>query len=177
MSQHGGTYSRLIRGSWRFVGLQYRYWVSTENRINETQVIFGKVDPWKIYCSNTLQTFNTEWKPICSVGAEIWHNLTGFHEQQKNPSGLWKSTNLQTCAPKMLFLVSQDALEVMRLTDSLTEWGLALTWLMWPWWVMIPIEDFTDSILITLMDLMTLMKVIHWWKLSSDESYLVMKVI
>ena len=41
--------------------------------------------------------------------------------------------------------------------DSLTYWTLALTWLMWPWWVMIPIEDFTDVILITLM---TLLKVI-----------------
>ena len=33
------------------------------------------------------------------------------------------------------------------------------------------IEDFTDVIL------MTLMKVIYWWKSSSDESYLVMEVI
>ena len=29
-------------------------------------------------------------------------------------------------------------------TDSLTHWLLALTWLMWPCWVMIPKEDFTD---------------------------------
>ena len=41
-----------------------------------------------------------------------------------------------------------------------TYWSLALTLLMWPWWVMIPIEDFTDVILITLMALMTLIKVI-----------------
>ena len=75
------------------------------------------------------------------------------------------------------FLASQDAPEVLRVTESLshilTEWALALTLLMWPWWVMIPIEDFTDVILITLMNLM---KVISWWKLSSDESY-VMKDI
>ena len=46
------------------------------------------------------------------------------------------------------FLASQDALEVMRVTHSLTYlltyWTLALTLLMWPWWVMITIEDFTD---------------------------------
>ena len=75
------------------------------------------------------------------------------------------------------FLASQDALEVMRVTDWVTywlskrshwlywsdpgEWGYLLeTWLMWPWWVMIPIEDFTDVILITLMTPMTLMNVI-----------------
>ena len=28
---------------------------------------------------------------------------------------------------------------------SLTQWWLALTWLMWPWWVMIPLKDFTDD--------------------------------
>ena len=46
------------------------------------------------------------------------------------------------------FLASPDALEVIVVTDSLThlltESALALTWLMWPWWVMIPIEDLTD---------------------------------
>ena len=55
--------------------------------------------------------------------------------------------------------------------DWLTEWTFSLTWLMWLWWVMIPIEDFTDVIL------MNLIKVIYWWKLYSGESYLVMKVI
>ena len=44
---------------------------------------------------------------------------------------------------------------------------------MWPWWVMIPIGDLTD---VTLA-IEELMKVIMWWKLSSDESYQVMKVI
>ena len=39
-------------------------------------------------------------------------------------------------------------------TYWVTESALALTLLMWPWWVMIPIEDFTDVILITLMTLM-----------------------
>ena len=46
------------------------------------------------------------------------------------------------------FLASPDALEVMLVTEWLTdlpsEWALALTWLMWPWWVMIPIEDLND---------------------------------
>ena len=56
-----------------------------------------------------------------------------------------------------VFLASQDALEVMRVTDLLTESALALTLLMWPWWVMIPIEDYTDVILMTPM---TLTKVI-----------------
>ena len=36
----------------------------------------------------------------------------------------------------------------------LTEWAFSLTLLMWPWWVMIPLEDFTDVILFTLMALM-----------------------
>ena len=46
------------------------------------------------------------------------------------------------------FFASQDDLEVMRvthsLTYSLTHLALALNLLMWPWWVMIPIEDLTD---------------------------------
>ena len=45
-------------------------------------------------------------------------------------------------------LASPDALEVIVVTYLLTYWlthsALALTWLMWPWWVMIPIEDLTD---------------------------------
>ena len=44
----------------------------------------------------------------------------------------------------VLFLASQDALEVMGVTEWVTDWALALTWLMWLWWVMIPIEDFAD---------------------------------
>ena len=39
----------------------------------------------------------------------------------------------------------------MSVTDSLTEWALALTWLMWPWWVMTPKEDFTG---------------VEWWYLT-----------
>ena len=54
-------------------------------------------------------------------------------------------------------MTSQDALEVMRVTHWVSEWAFSLTLLMWPWWVMIPIEDFTDVILMTLM---TLMKVV-----------------
>ena len=46
----------------------------------------------------------------------------------------------------MIFLF--HALELLLVTDSLTEtvsqWALALTWLMWPWLVIIPIEDLTD---------------------------------
>ena len=44
----------------------------------------------------------------------------------------------------LYFLASPDALEVIVVSDSLTDWSLGLTWLMWPWWVMIPIEDLTD---------------------------------
>ena len=75
---------------------------------------------------------------------------------------------------------------VHLLTNSLTYWTLAVTWLMWPCWMMIPWEDFTDEdddddgdggdddgdddgYLV--------MKVILWWNLSKDESYLVMKVM
>ena len=45
------------------------------------------------------------------------------------------------------FLASPDAQEVMWVSQSVTHWltpGQA-TWLMWPWWVMIPLEDFTDE--------------------------------
>ena len=43
------------------------------------------------------------------------------------------------------YLASQDAIEVMSVTDWLTDWLFALTWRMWLWWVMIPIDDFTDT--------------------------------
>ena len=29
-------------------------------------------------------------------------------------------------------------------SESISQWALALTFRMWPWWVMIPEEDFTD---------------------------------
>ena len=60
---------------------------------------------------------------------------------------------------KYVFLASQDALEVMRVTD----WTLALTLLMWPWWVMIHKKLSKDESYLA-------MKVILWWKLSCDES-------
>ena len=41
----------------------------------------------------------------------------------------------------VLFLVSQDALEVMFVTHWLTDWLFALTLLMWPLWARIPSED------------------------------------
>ena len=61
---------------------------------------------------------------------------------------------------------------------------------MWPWWVMIPIEDLTD-VTLAIEEVMKVikrwklssdgsyevMKVMKWWKLSSDESYQVIKVI
>ena len=65
-----------------------------------------------------------------------------------------KGTNwldIWNTAFEVYFLASQDALEVMRVTYWVTHWALALTLLMWPWWVMIPIEDLTDVILITLV--------------------------
>ena len=81
--------------------------------------------------------------------------------------------------------------------DEKDEEDVALTWLMWPWWVMIPIEGLTDDPLaiegndeddeedltdVTLVSEDTywpfqVMKVMKWWKFSSDESYLVMKVV
>ena len=93
----------------------------------------------------------------------------------------------------MCFLASQDALEVMRVTHSLTE---SLSH-----WVSVSI-DFTDVTLVSEdtylwpgpddpeehddpddRESYLVMKVIYWWKLSSDESYvycddkyLVMKV-
>ena len=53
------------------------------------------------------------------------------------------------------------------LTHWLTDWALALTWLMWPWWVMIPIEVDGSYQLI---------EVINWWKFSTDGSYQLMEV-
>ena len=62
------------------------------------------------------------------------------------------------------FLASQDAIEVMSVTDLLS--------------VLIDLTDVTLVSDDTCSDvILTLMKVIWWWKLSSDESYLVMKVI
>ena len=43
-----------------------------------------------------------------------------------------------------VFLASPDALEVIVVPYSLTYWTLGLTWLMWPWWVMIPIGNLTE---------------------------------
>ena len=79
------------------------------------------------------------------------------------------------------FLASPDALEVIVVSSFLPYWALALTWLMWPWWVMIPIEDLTD-VTLAIEEVIKRwkflsdesyqgMKVIKWWKLSSDESY------
>ena len=53
----------------------------------------------------------------------------------------------------MLFSVTRRSRsdESHWLSYWLSYWALALTLLMWPWWVMIPIEDFTDVILMTLM--------------------------
>ena len=51
--------------------------------------------------------------------------------------------------PLCIFLASPDAIEVMFVTYSLTESALALTLLMWPWWVKIPTEDFTDETLVS----------------------------
>ena len=36
-----------------------------------------------------------------------------------------------------IFLASQDALEVMRVTEWVSEWTFSLTLLIWPWWVRI----------------------------------------
>ena len=43
------------------------------------------------------------------------------------------------------FLESPNAQEVMLFADLLTYSALAVTWLMWPWKVMIPLEHFTDE--------------------------------
>ena len=69
----------------------------------------------------------------------------------------WSGCQKGTWEDYYSFLASQDAIEVMSVTDSVTDWSFVLIWLMWLWWVMIPIEDFTDVIIMTLM---TLMKVI-----------------
>ena len=55
------------------------------------------------------------------------------------------------------------------LTHSLTHSALALTWLMWPWWVMILIEDLTDvalaiGILMKMMKMMMMMKMMKMMK-------------
>ena len=91
-----------------------------------------------------------------------------------------------------LLLASPDALEVIVVTHSLTDWSLALTWL-------IPFKDLTDVTpaiedtdkddeddeeyevikwrKLSSEESYQVMKVIKWSKLSSDESYQVMKVI
>ena len=50
------------------------------------------------------------------------------------------------------FLASQDALEVMWVSELLSESALALNFklkLMWPWWVRIPTRDLTDVTLVS----------------------------
>ena len=63
-----------------------------------------------------------------------------------------------TCKVNFLYIISvtrrSRSDESHWVNDWVTEWALALTLLMWPWWVMIPIEDLTDLILMTLMTLM-----------------------
>ena len=48
----------------------------------------------------------------------------------------WRTRN-ELCT----FLASQDAIEVMFVAEWVTEWLLALTLLIWLWWVRIPVED------------------------------------
>ena len=50
-----------------------------------------------------------------------------------------------------LFLSSQDALKVMLVSQWVSEsvsHTVEPSWLMWPWWVKIPTEDFTDETLV-----------------------------
>ena len=47
------------------------------------------------------------------------------------------------------FLASQDALEVMLVSEWVSQSvsdTVEPTWLMWPWWVKIPTEDFTERL-------------------------------
>ena len=125
-------------------------------------------------------------KKVYSLLHPTQTNFPLFHPTQTNldlrlPMLLlnWKTSNTQSAseiswfAEFCRFLASPDALEVMWVSDWVSHSALALTWLMWPWWVMIPIEDLTD---ITLA-FEQLMKVIKRRKKSSDESYQVMKSI
>ena len=67
-------------------------------------------------------------------------------------TGLLKLNNMWSQLPwkwtKLLFfsLASQEAQEVMYVSQWVSEWvsDRSPTWLMWLWWVMIPLEDFTD---------------------------------
>ena len=97
---------------------------------------------------STCFTFVSISRAGCNICSRLWHSAHIFDE------GTF--INIEWRWP-LVILASQDAIEVMCVTDSLSKSALALTLLMWPWWVMIPIEDFTDVILITLM---TLLKVI-----------------
>ena len=103
------------------------------------------------------------WDKDSSVSTKRWGRQVGWGRELSSyvakPHLRWdvdqSSSILNTnhierdylrCGVKQtIFLASQDALEVMlftySLTDWLTDWWLALTWLMWPWWVMIPKED------------------------------------
>ena len=50
-----------------------------------------------------------------------------------------------------LFLSSQDALKVMLVSQWVSEsvsHTVEPSWLMWPWWVKIPTEDFPDKTLV-----------------------------
>ena len=72
---------------------------------------------------------------------EVWQQI-GVTLEFASLLSHWSSLEV----PTSILLASQDALEVMRvthwLTYLLTEWTLALTLLMWPWWVMIPGDSY-----------------------------------
>ena len=55
----------------------------------------------------------------------------------------------RSASTPFVFLASWDAIEPGLLTKWVTDTNepTELTWLVWPWWVNIPTEDFTDETL------------------------------
>ena len=98
---------------------------------------------------------------------------TAWVNSFSSSSPLANITTIQVNHGNVFFSVTRRSRsdESHSLSDWVSHSALALTLLMWPWWVMIPIEDFTDVILKLWGPWWP------WWKLSSDESYLVVKVI
>ena len=86
----------------------------------------------------------------CSTFWASYFTCFGTQNGQKQILRIGQPPHFGKKSQKMsFFLASQDALGVMLFTDWLTDWWLAMTWLMWPWWMMIPKEDLTGVILLS----------------------------
>ena len=88
--------------------------------------------PTSIFCTfYTFWTFGTIWFFCCAFSGLFWFF---------GPS--WSFLLSPGQPGTIILFVSITRRSRTDVVHWLTEWWLALTWLIWPWWVMIPKEDF-----------------------------------